>query len=83
MKHALTYADVRRVKRLGKQLKATAPELPHAQRLDKAAVELFGARNFHELNRWFDRLINQRVDTPDGLNSVSHGLFCDYSFAAY
>jgi len=82
MKYTLTYADVSRVKRLAKQLKATYPEISHAQRLDKAAVELCGARNFHELNRWFNRLINQHVDTPDGPNSVSHCLFCDYRFAA-
>ncbi|MFP5497030.1 MAG: hypothetical protein ACLGJE_12900 [Gammaproteobacteria bacterium] len=82
MKHALTYADVQRVKRLAKQLKATAPELPHAKRLDKAAVELCGVRNFHELNRHFNRLINQHVDTPAGPNGVSHCLYCDYRFAA-
>lgn len=82
MKHALTYADVHRVKRLAKQLKTTAPELPHAKRLDKAAVELCGSRNFHELNRWFDQLINQHVDTPDGPHSVSHCLYCDYRFAS-
>ncbi|KTC25736.1 hypothetical protein AO391_05815 [Pseudomonas marginalis ICMP 9505] len=82
MKHALTYADVQRVKRLAKQLKATAPELPHSRRLDKAAVELCGVRNFHELNRHFNRLINKHVDTPAGPNSVSHCLYCDYRFAA-
>lgn len=82
MKHAPTYADVHRVKRLAKQLKTTAPEIPHAKRLDMAAVQLCGARNFHELNRWFDHQINRHVDTPEGPNSVSHCLYCDYRFAA-
>lgn len=82
MKRTLTFADVQRVKHLAKQLKATAPELPHTKRLDLAAAELCGARNFHELNRWFDVVINQHVDTPDGSNSVSHCLYCDYRFAA-
>ena len=82
MEHPLSYADVERVKRRAKQLKSTFPELPHAKRLDKAAVELCGVRNFHELNRWFDQMINQRVDTPEGPNSVSHCLYCDYRFAA-
>lgn len=82
MKHILTFADVHRVKRLAKQLKTTTPELSHAKRLDRAAVELCGARNFHELNRWFDQVINQHVDMPEGPNSVSHCLYCDYRFAA-
>lgn len=43
MKHALTYIDVRRVKRLSKQLKATARVLSDAQRSDKASVELRSA----------------------------------------
>lgn len=82
MKHALTYADVHRVKRFAKQLKKTNPELPHAKRLDQAAIELCGARNFYELNRWYDQLINKQVDTPVGPHSVSHCLYCDYRFAA-
>jgi len=82
MKRSLSFADVQRVKHLAKQLKAAAPELPHTKRLDLAAAELYGARNFHELNRWFDVVINQHVDTPEGPDSVSHCLYCDYRFAA-
>ena len=62
--------------------KKTNPELSHAKRLDQAATELCGARNFYELNRWYDRQINKQVDTPEGSQSVSHCLYCDYRFAA-
>lgn len=82
MKQTITFADVHRVKRRAKQLKSSAPELPHAKRLDKAAVELCGVRNFHELNRWVEQLINLHVDTPEGPHSVSHCLYCDFRFAA-
>ena len=64
MEHPLSYADVERVKRRAKQLKSTFPELPHAKRLDKAAVELCGVRNFHELNRWFDQMITSEWTRP-------------------
>ena len=82
MQHTITFADVHRVKRHAKKIKVDFPDLPHSKRLDKAAVEICGARNFHELNRWFERAINQHVDTPDEPNSVSHCRYCDFRFAA-
>ncbi|AYW42615.1 TPA: hypothetical protein ACKPYC_001444 [Pseudomonas aeruginosa] len=81
MQHALTFADIQNVKRHAKKLKASHPDLPHAKRLDIAAAELTGVRNYHELNRQFEELINRYVDTPE-LNGVSHCRYCDFRFAA-
>ncbi|WP_415764217.1 hypothetical protein [Pseudomonas sp. ZB1P45] len=82
MQHALTFADVQSVKRLAKQLKQAHPELPHGKRLDLAAAELLGVRNYHELNRWFQAVIDQYLDSPSGPNAVAHCLYCDFRFAA-
>lgn len=81
MQHALTFADIQNVKRHAKKLKPSHPDLPHAKRLDIAAAELTGVRNYHELNRQFEELINRYVDTPE-LNGVSHCRYCDFRFAA-
>jgi len=82
MQHALSFADVQSVKRLAKKLKAAHPELPHGKRLDIAAADLLGLRNFHELNRRFQAVIDQHLDSPGGSNAVAHCLYCDFRFAA-
>ncbi len=82
MQHALTFADVQNVKRLAKQLKQTHPELPHGKRLDRAAADLLGLRNYHELNRRLQAVIDQYLDSPSGPNAVAHCLYCDFRFAA-
>lgn len=82
MKYILTYADIQNVKRHAKQLKANFPELPHAKRLDMASNEAAGVRNYHELNRHFEEVVNQYVDVSDGPNSVSHCRYCDFRFAS-
>lgn len=81
MQHALTFADIQNVKRHAKKLKSSHPDLPHAKRLDIAVAELTGVRNYHELNRQFEELINRYVDTPE-LHGVSHCRYCDFRFAA-
>lgn len=81
MKHAPTFADVQSVKRLAKKLKTFRPELPHGKRLDLAASELLGLRNYHELNRQFQAVIDQYLDSPGGPNPVAHCLYCDFRFA--
>jgi hypothetical protein len=82
MQHTPTFADVQSVKRLAKQLKQTHPELSHGKRLDLAAAELLGLRNYHELNRRFQAVIDQYLDSPIGSNAVAHCLYCDFRFAA-
>lgn len=82
MQNTITFADVHRVKRHAKQLRINFPDLSHGKRLDKAAVEICGARNYHELSRWFDRTISQHIDTPDGHQGVSHCRYCDFRFAS-
>lgn len=82
MQHTLTFADVQSVKRLAKQLKQAHPELPHGKRLDLASAELLGVRNYHELNRRFQAVIDQYLDSPSGPNAVAHCLYCDFRFAA-
>lgn len=82
MQHAPTFADVQSVKRLAKQLKKSGSELPNGKRLDIAAAELLGLRNYHELNRRFLAVINQHLDSPGGPDAVSHCLYCDFRFAA-
>ena len=82
MQHAPTFADIQSVKRLAKQLKQTHPELPHGKRLDLAAADLLGLRNYHELNRRFQAVIDQYLDSPSGPNAVAHCLYCDFRFAA-
>ncbi|AZC70564.1 hypothetical protein [Pseudomonas chlororaphis] len=82
MQYALTFADVQSVKRLAKQLKQAYPELPHGKRLDLAAADLLGLRNYHELNRRFQVVIDQYLDSPSGPNAVAHCLYCDFRFAA-
>lgn len=82
MQHAPTFADVQSVKRLAKQLKQTHPELPHSKRLDLAAADLLGLRNYHELNRRFQAVIDQYLDSPSWPNAVAHCLYCDFRFAA-
>lgn len=82
MQHAPSFADVQSVKRLAKQLKQTHPELPHGKRLDLAAAELLGLRNYHELTRRFQAVIDQYLDSPSGSNAAAHCLYCDFRFAA-
>lgn len=82
MQYAPTFADVQSVKRLAKQLKHAHPELPHGKRLDLAAADLLGLRNYHELNRRFQAVIDQYLDSPSGPNAVAHCLYCDFRFAA-
>ena len=82
MQHTLSFAAVQQAKRHAKALKNTFPNLAHTQRLDKAAVELFGVRDYHELNKRYEQFINRDVDAPGGPNSISHCRFCDYRFAA-
>ena len=82
MQHSLTFADVQSVKRLAKQLKQTRPELAHSKRLDLAAADLLGLRNYHELTRRFQAVIDQYLDSPSGSNAVAHCLYCDLRFAA-
>lgn len=82
MQHAPTFADVQNVKRLAKQFKQTHPELPHGKRLDLAAADLLGLRNYHELNRRLQAVIDQYLDLPSGSNAVAHCLYCDLRFAA-
>lgn len=82
MQHAPTFADVQSVKRLAKQLKQSHSELPHSKRLDLAAADLLGIRNYHELNRRFQAVIDQYLDSPSGSNAVAHCLYCDLRFAA-
>jgi hypothetical protein len=83
MQQTLTFADIQRTKRHAKKIKTTFPELPLGRRLDHAASELFGVRNYHELTTRFHSVLDQHVVTPDdGRNSISCCLYCDFSFAA-
>ncbi|MER1051150.1 hypothetical protein AAA611_26770 [Pseudomonas aeruginosa] len=82
MQHAPTFADVQSVKRLAKQLKKSRPELPYAKRLDLAAADILGLRNYHELNRRFQIVIDQYLDSPGGPNAITHCLYCDFRFVA-
>lgn len=82
MQHSPKFADVQSVKRLAKQLKQAHPELSHGKRLDLAAAELLRLRNYHELNRRFQAVIDQYLDSPSGSNAVAHCLYCDFRFAA-
>lgn len=82
MKHTPSFADVQSVKRHAKALKSTHPELKHGKRLDLAAAELLGVRDYHELNRRFDAVIAQHLDAQDGPSAVAHCRYCDFKFAA-
>lgn len=82
MQHTPTFADVQNVKRLAKQLKQTHPELSHGKRLDLAAAELLGLRNYHEMTRQFQAVVDKYLDSPSGSNAVTHCLYCDFRFAA-
>lgn len=81
MQHAPSFADVQNVKRHAKTLKATHPELPHGKRLDLAAADLLGVRNYHELSRRFKAVIDQHLEIPEGLNVVAYCRYCHYRFA--
>ncbi len=82
MQHTPTFADLQNVKRHAKTLKQSHPDLSHTKRLDRAAAELLGVRNFHELNRRYQTLIDQHLDSPGGACAVTHCLYCDMRFAA-
>ena len=81
MQHAPSFADVQNVKRHAKTLKATHPELPHGKRLDLAAADLLGVRNYHELSRRFKAVIDQHLEIPEGLNVVAYCRYCHFRFA--
>ncbi len=82
MQHTPTFADVQNVKRHAKHLKQIHPELPYSKRLDRAAADLLGLRNYHELSSRFQAVIDQYLDSPTGPNAVAHCLYCDFRFAA-
>lgn len=82
MQQAPTFADVQNVKHHAKTLKQSHPDLSYTKRLDRAAAELLGVRNYHELNRRFQAVIDQHLDSPGGTHAVSHCLYCDFRFAA-
>lgn len=81
MQHAPSFSDVQNVKRHAKTLKATHPELPHGKRLDLAAADLLGVRNYHELSRRFKAIIDQHLEIPEGLNVVAYCRYCHFRFA--
>lgn len=81
MQHAPSFADVQNVNRHAKTLKPTRPELPHGKRLDLAAADLLGVRNYHELRRRFKAVIDQHLEIPEGLNVVAYCRYCYFRFA--
>lgn len=74
----ISYSDVARVKREAKQLRSEHPDLSHSQRLNLASAKLFGVRGFHELNRHWERSINQHLVEKDGGVAVCN--FCGLEF---
>lgn len=81
MQYAPSFADVQNVKRHAKTLKATHPELPHGKRLDLAAADLLGVRNYHELSRRFKAVVDQHLELPEGRNGVAYCRYCGFRFA--
>ena len=77
----ITFTEIKQVKRLAKQLRTSFPSLKHGQRLNKAAAQLFGVRDYHEATQRYEKWILQDVCTPPGATVVSTCMCCDFMFA--
>lgn len=78
----ISFGDILQVKRRAKQLGNTFPTLKLGQRLDKAAVQLLGVRDYHEANRLYDKWLMIYVHLSPDANGVSKCAYCEFSFAA-
>lgn len=78
----ITSCEIKQVKHLAKQLESTYPSLKLGQRLDKAAAQLLGARDYHEASRLYDKWLMLHVHLSDYADGVSKCSYCDFSFAA-
>jgi hypothetical protein len=78
----ISFSDIKQVKRLAKQLESTYPTLKLGQRLDKAAAQLLGVRDYHEANRLYDKWLMLHVHQSADASGVSKCSFCEFSFAA-
>lgn len=80
--HQITSTEIKQVKRLARQLECTSPHLKHGQRLDIAATQVLGIRNYHEATRLYEKWIMLHVHTPEDRLAVSKCDYCRFSFAA-
>ncbi|WP_285374259.1 hypothetical protein [Pseudomonas sp. lyk4-TYG-107] len=77
----ITSIEIKQVKRLAKQLESTYPELKLGQRLDKAATQHLGVRDYHEAYRLYDKWVMFHVHASEDADRVSKCAYCEFSFA--
>lgn len=78
----ITFSDIKQVKRQTKQLESTYTTLKLGQRLDKAAAQRLGVRDYHEATRLYDKWLMLHVHFSADTNGVSKCGYCEFSFAA-
>ena len=74
---SVSFADIQAVKRGAKKLRSQFPDSPHTHLLTQAAQNLFGVRDFHELQRHREKTINQYLILSDGIATCA---YCGFSF---
>lgn len=80
MSTSISFADIERAKKHAKSLKSSHPHLTHAARLNRAAHELFRARDYHELSKWREATIAAHVIDGDS-GATATCSFCGFLFA--
>lgn len=77
----VTSIHIKQVKRQAKQLESTYPTLKLGQRLDKAATQYLGVRDYHEAQCLYDRWVMLHVHPSEDADRVSKCAYCEFTFA--
>jgi hypothetical protein len=67
----VTSIHIKQAKRQAKQLESTYPTLKPGQRLDKAATQYLGVRDYHEAQCLYDRWVMLHVHPSEYADRVS------------
>lgn len=78
----ITLCEIKQVKTLAKQLEINYPNLKLAHRLDKAAVQFLGVRNYHEVRRLYEKWLMLEVHPVEDASGVSKCSYCNFSFVS-
>jgi len=79
----ITSIHIKQVKRLAKQLESAYPSLKLGQRLDKAAAQHLGVRDYHEAHCLYDKWVMLHVHPSEDADRVSKCAYCEFSFAPH
>lgn len=73
----VSFCNMQHVKREAKKLRLLHPDLSHSKLLSLAAINLFGVRGFHELNKLREQTINQYLV---GTEHLAKCTYCGLEF---